>query len=160
MNIALWIVQGIAAAGFVYSGWLKAFRYGQAKKILGMGIGCSQGISGLYRGSRTIGRRRIDTSLCAEYCTCVNAGCCSSPCSDCPRRRPFPYQTQGIPGDQREHRLYRVGSNCRGWTVLNENIKIVLLSLQLARPDIPGQKKCIPPPLQKKQQKPGCLNGN
>ncbi|NOU78277.1 DoxX family protein [Paenibacillus sp. LMG 31459] len=35
MNIALWIVQGIAAAGFVYSGWLKAFRYGQAKKSWG-----------------------------------------------------------------------------------------------------------------------------
>jgi uncharacterized membrane protein YphA (DoxX/SURF4 family) len=35
MNIALWIVQGIAAAGFVYSGWLKAFRYGQAKQSWG-----------------------------------------------------------------------------------------------------------------------------
>lgn len=35
MNIALWIVQGIAAAGFVYSGWLKAFRYRQAKQSWG-----------------------------------------------------------------------------------------------------------------------------
>ena len=35
MNIALWIVQGIAALGFVYSGWLKAFQYAQAKKSWG-----------------------------------------------------------------------------------------------------------------------------
>ncbi|MFF2912686.1 DoxX family protein [Paenibacillus sp. NPDC057934] len=30
MNIALWIVQGLAALGFVYSGWLKAFQYEKA----------------------------------------------------------------------------------------------------------------------------------
>ncbi|MBO9608558.1 MAG: DoxX family protein [Paenibacillaceae bacterium] len=32
MNIALWIVQGIAALGFVYSGWLKAVQYESAKQ--------------------------------------------------------------------------------------------------------------------------------
>lgn len=32
MNIALWIVQGMAALGFVYSGWLKAFRHETAKR--------------------------------------------------------------------------------------------------------------------------------
>lgn len=35
MNIALWIVQGIAAIGFIYSGWLKAFQYNQAKASWG-----------------------------------------------------------------------------------------------------------------------------
>lgn len=30
MNIALWIVQGLAALGFVYSGWLKAIQYDKA----------------------------------------------------------------------------------------------------------------------------------
>ncbi|MBM7567114.1 DoxX family protein [Paenibacillus sacheonensis] len=30
MNIALWIVQGIACAGFVFSGWMKAFRHEKA----------------------------------------------------------------------------------------------------------------------------------
>lgn len=31
MNIALWIVQGILAAGFIYSGWMKAFQHEKAK---------------------------------------------------------------------------------------------------------------------------------
>lgn len=31
MNIALWIVQGILGAGFIFSGWMKAFRYEKAK---------------------------------------------------------------------------------------------------------------------------------
>lgn len=31
MNIALWIVQGILALGFIYSGWLKAFQREKAK---------------------------------------------------------------------------------------------------------------------------------
>jgi uncharacterized membrane protein YphA (DoxX/SURF4 family) len=35
MNNALWIIQGLAAIGFVYSGWLKAFRYGKAKESWG-----------------------------------------------------------------------------------------------------------------------------
>jgi len=35
MNIALWIVQGLAALGFVYSGWLKAFRHEKAKASWG-----------------------------------------------------------------------------------------------------------------------------
>ncbi|QUL57461.1 DoxX family protein [Paenibacillus tritici] len=35
MNIALWIVQGIAAVGFIYSGWLKAVQYEQAKRSWG-----------------------------------------------------------------------------------------------------------------------------
>lgn len=35
MNIALWIVQGVAALGFVYSGWLKAFQYKKAKESWG-----------------------------------------------------------------------------------------------------------------------------
>lgn len=35
MNIALWIIQGLVALGFVYSGWLKAFQYEQAKKSCG-----------------------------------------------------------------------------------------------------------------------------
>ncbi|MCK0469839.1 DoxX family protein [Halalkalibacter sp. APA_J-10(15)] len=35
MNIALWIVQGLAALGFVYSGWLKAFQYEKAKASWG-----------------------------------------------------------------------------------------------------------------------------
>lgn len=32
MNIAIWIIQGLAALGFVYSGWLKAFQYEKAKE--------------------------------------------------------------------------------------------------------------------------------
>ncbi|SDZ39619.1 DoxX-like family protein [Evansella caseinilytica] len=32
MNIALWIVQGILGAGFIFSGWMKAFQYEKAKK--------------------------------------------------------------------------------------------------------------------------------
>lgn len=35
MNIAVWIVQGIAALGFVYSGWLKAFQFEKAKDSWG-----------------------------------------------------------------------------------------------------------------------------
>ncbi|MBB6731487.1 DoxX family protein [Cohnella zeiphila] len=35
MNIAWWIVQGLAALGFVYSGWLKAFQYEKAKASWG-----------------------------------------------------------------------------------------------------------------------------
>jgi uncharacterized membrane protein YphA (DoxX/SURF4 family) len=35
MNIAIWIIQGIAAAGFIYSGWLKALQYESAKKSWG-----------------------------------------------------------------------------------------------------------------------------
>ncbi|NUU63613.1 DoxX family protein [Paenibacillus agri] len=35
MNIALWIVQGLAGIGFVYSGWLKAFQYEQARASWG-----------------------------------------------------------------------------------------------------------------------------
>ncbi|MEC0229583.1 DoxX family protein [Paenibacillus alba] len=35
MNIALWIVQGLVALGFVYSGWLKAFQYDKAKASWG-----------------------------------------------------------------------------------------------------------------------------
>ncbi|CAN7758823.1 DoxX family protein [Paenibacillus sp. LjRoot153] len=35
MDIALWTIQGLAAIGFVYSGWLKAFRYEQAKASWG-----------------------------------------------------------------------------------------------------------------------------
>ncbi|GKS14920.1 hypothetical protein YDYSY3_59200 [Paenibacillus chitinolyticus] len=31
MNVVLWIVQGILALGFIYSGWLKAFQYEAAK---------------------------------------------------------------------------------------------------------------------------------
>ncbi|MDP4095579.1 DoxX family protein [Paenibacillus sp. P96] len=31
MNIALWVVQGLAALGFLYSGWMKAFQYEKAK---------------------------------------------------------------------------------------------------------------------------------
>ncbi|MEK3915745.1 DoxX family protein [Paenibacillus sp. FSL H7-0331] len=31
MNIALWIVQGILALGFIFSGWMKAFQYEKAK---------------------------------------------------------------------------------------------------------------------------------
>jgi len=31
MNIALWIVQAVAGAGFVFSGWMKAFQYEKAK---------------------------------------------------------------------------------------------------------------------------------
>jgi len=30
MNIGIWIVQGLAALGFIYSGWLKAFQYKKA----------------------------------------------------------------------------------------------------------------------------------
>ncbi|MGW7159802.1 DoxX family protein [Paenibacillus taichungensis] len=32
MNMALWIVQGILGLGFIFSGWMKAFQYEQAKK--------------------------------------------------------------------------------------------------------------------------------
>ncbi|OPH50566.1 DoxX family protein [Paenibacillus ferrarius] len=35
MNVALWIVQGLVALGFVYSGWLKAFQYEKAKAAWG-----------------------------------------------------------------------------------------------------------------------------
>ncbi|MGO4547398.1 DoxX family protein [Paenibacillus sp. 2TAB23] len=35
MNIAIWIIQGLAAIGFVYSGGLKAFQYETAKKSWG-----------------------------------------------------------------------------------------------------------------------------
>ncbi|MGG4342334.1 DoxX family protein [Paenibacillus lautus] len=35
MNITIWIIQGLAALGFVYSGWSKAFQYEQAKKSWG-----------------------------------------------------------------------------------------------------------------------------
>lgn len=31
MNIALWIVQGILALGFIFSGWMKTFQYEKAK---------------------------------------------------------------------------------------------------------------------------------
>lgn len=31
MNVTLWIVQGMLAAGFIYAGWLKAFQYETAK---------------------------------------------------------------------------------------------------------------------------------
>ncbi|MCC3376323.1 DoxX family protein [Cohnella sp. REN36] len=31
MNIALWIVQGVLVIGFVFSGWMKAFRQEKAK---------------------------------------------------------------------------------------------------------------------------------
>lgn len=31
MNVVLWIVQGILVVGFIYSGWLKAFKYEKAK---------------------------------------------------------------------------------------------------------------------------------
>jgi len=30
MNIAIWIVQGLAALAFIYAGWLKAFQYNKA----------------------------------------------------------------------------------------------------------------------------------
>ncbi|MFB9331116.1 DoxX family protein [Paenibacillus aurantiacus] len=35
MNIALWVIQGLAAAGFIYSGWLKAVQYDKAKASWG-----------------------------------------------------------------------------------------------------------------------------
>jgi uncharacterized membrane protein YphA (DoxX/SURF4 family) len=35
MNIAVWIVQGLLALGFVYSGWLKAFQHEKAKASWG-----------------------------------------------------------------------------------------------------------------------------
>lgn len=35
MNIAIWIIQGLAALGFIYSGWLKAFQYEKAKESWG-----------------------------------------------------------------------------------------------------------------------------
>jgi len=35
MNIAVWIVQGLAALGFVYSGWLKAFQNKKAAAAWG-----------------------------------------------------------------------------------------------------------------------------
>ncbi|WP_425430058.1 DoxX family protein [Cohnella massiliensis] len=31
MNAALWIVQGILALGFLYSGWMKAFQVEKAR---------------------------------------------------------------------------------------------------------------------------------
>lgn len=31
MNITLWIVQGLLAFGFMYSGWMKAFQHEKAK---------------------------------------------------------------------------------------------------------------------------------
>ncbi|WP_276353807.1 DoxX family protein [Cohnella caldifontis] len=31
MNISLWIVQGILGLGFIYSGWMKAFKFEKAK---------------------------------------------------------------------------------------------------------------------------------
>ncbi|MEK3722522.1 DoxX family protein [Paenibacillus sp. FSL H8-0034] len=31
MNIAIWIVQGIVALGFIFSGWMKTFQYEKAK---------------------------------------------------------------------------------------------------------------------------------
>ncbi|GLX70419.1 DoxX family protein [Paenibacillus glycanilyticus] len=35
MNIVIWIVQGLAALGFVYSGWMKAFQHEKAKHAWG-----------------------------------------------------------------------------------------------------------------------------
>ncbi|CAH0121201.1 MULTISPECIES: DoxX family protein [unclassified Paenibacillus] len=35
MNIAIWIVQGLVALGFLYSGWMKAFRHEKAKESWG-----------------------------------------------------------------------------------------------------------------------------
>ncbi|MNQ71218.1 hypothetical protein D3C85_858800 [compost metagenome] len=35
MNITLWIIQGIAALGFIYSGWMKAFQHEKAKASWG-----------------------------------------------------------------------------------------------------------------------------
>ncbi|GIO32870.1 MULTISPECIES: DoxX family protein [Paenibacillus] len=35
MNFVIWIIQGLVALGFVYSGWLKAFQYETAKKSWG-----------------------------------------------------------------------------------------------------------------------------
>ncbi|WP_317979008.1 DoxX family protein [Paenibacillus glycanilyticus] len=35
MNITLWIIQGLTALGFIYSGWLKAFQYEKAKASWG-----------------------------------------------------------------------------------------------------------------------------
>ncbi|SEM58145.1 DoxX-like family protein [Paenibacillus sp. cl141a] len=35
MNIALWIIQGLSALGFVYSGWLKAFQFEGARASWG-----------------------------------------------------------------------------------------------------------------------------
>lgn len=35
MTITIWIIQGLAALGFVYSGWLKAFQYHKAKASWG-----------------------------------------------------------------------------------------------------------------------------
>ncbi|MGO4110401.1 DoxX family protein [Paenibacillus sp. YAF4_2] len=35
MNITLWIIQGLAALAFVYSGWLKAFQYNKATAAWG-----------------------------------------------------------------------------------------------------------------------------
>lgn len=31
MNVVLWMVQGILGAGFLYSGWMKAFQHEQAR---------------------------------------------------------------------------------------------------------------------------------
>ncbi|MDR6552402.1 DoxX family protein [Paenibacillus qinlingensis] len=35
MHITIWIIQGLAAFGFVYSGWLKAFQYDKASASWG-----------------------------------------------------------------------------------------------------------------------------
>ncbi|WP_028563671.1 DoxX family protein [Paenibacillus pinihumi] len=35
MDIVIWIIQGLAALGFVYSGWLKAFQFEKAKESWG-----------------------------------------------------------------------------------------------------------------------------
>ncbi|WP_138754512.1 DoxX family protein [Paenibacillus sinopodophylli] len=43
MNIALWIIQGLAAIGFVYSGWLKTFQYKKAKESWGWVSDVSKG---------------------------------------------------------------------------------------------------------------------
>ncbi|MFX3631756.1 MAG: DoxX family protein [Candidatus Pristimantibacillus sp.] len=43
MNIALWTVQGLAAIGFIYSGWLKAFQYEKAKASWGWVTDVSKG---------------------------------------------------------------------------------------------------------------------
>ncbi|WP_339322752.1 DoxX family protein [Paenibacillus sp. FSL W8-0194] len=35
MNFVIWIIQGLVALGFVYSGWLKAIQYEKAKESWG-----------------------------------------------------------------------------------------------------------------------------
>ncbi|MGO4373850.1 DoxX family protein [Paenibacillus sp. MCAF20] len=44
MNIALWIVSGLAALAFIYSGWLKAFQYEKAKASWGWVKDVSKGV--------------------------------------------------------------------------------------------------------------------